>query len=265
MTSTKVWNRAMVTGASSGIGEALARQLAEQGTELVLVARRRDRLESLAADIGQTHGVTPEVLVADLVEDGERTQVEARLVDQGAPIDCLVANAGIADVVPMVDADIDVADRMVRLNVLAVTRQVHLVLAGMVAAGHGGILITSSTASFQPTPYSATYGATKAFLTSFAESTHAEVAASGVRVTALCPGPTRTEIEEANDMAVTAPDFVYASAESVAAAGLEALAAGRALSVPGIGNKIGATVPKLLPRTVTRRMVETLYRRYVTN
>jgi hypothetical protein len=252
------WQRAMVTGASSGIGEAIARQLAARGTDLVLVARRRDRLQALADQLL----VDVEIVVADLADDGQRTAAEARLVSEPAPIDLLVANAGIAWVGPILDSDIDRADTMIRLNVLSLARMVHLALPGMVASGHGGILVTSSTASFQPTPYSAHYGATKAFVTSLAEAVHAEVEGTGVHVTALCPGPTRTEIEDSNGMETSAPDFLYAEAGEVARAGLAGLAENEALVIPGAGNKIGAVLPRLVPRSVTRRLVKRLYGRF---
>jgi hypothetical protein len=132
----------------------------------------------------------------------------------------------------------------------------------MVRVGRGGILVTSSTASFQPTPYSANYGATKAFVTSLAEAVHAEVEGTGVHVTALCPGPTRTEIEQANGMETSAPDFLYAEADDVARAGLEGLADNKALVIPGAGNKVGATLPRFVPRAVTRQLVKRLYGRF---
>ncbi|MFA9565951.1 MAG: SDR family NAD(P)-dependent oxidoreductase, partial [Acidimicrobiales bacterium] len=162
------WQRAMVTGASSGIGESIARQLAARGTDLVLVARRGDRLEELANQLS----VDVEVLVADLADDDERGRAEARLTSDDEPIDLLVANAGIAWIGSILESDVDNADTMIRLNVLSLARMVHLVLPRMVAAGRGGILVTSSTASFQPTPFSANYGATKAFVTSLAEAVH---------------------------------------------------------------------------------------------
>ncbi len=253
-----VWQRAMVTGASSGIGEAIARQLAAQGTDLVLVARRRDRLQALADQLL----VDVEIVVADLADDEQREAAEARLVSEQAPIDLLVANAGIAWIGSILDSEVDDLDQMIRLNVLSLARLVHLALPGMAAAGRGGILVTSSTASFQPTPFSANYGATKAFVTSLAEAVHAEMDGTGVHVTALCPGPTHTEIEQANGVATTAPDFMYADAGDVARAGLAGLAENDALVIPGAGNKIGAMLPRLVPRSVTRRLVKRLYERF---
>ena len=252
------WQRAMVTGASSGIGEAIAWQLAAQGTDLVLVARRRDRLQALADQLL----VDVEIVVADLADDEQCEVAEARLVSEQAPIDLLVANAGIAWIGSILDSEVDGADTMIRLNVLSLARMVHRALPGMVAAGRGGILVTSSTASFQPVPYSANYAATKAFVTSLAEAVHAEVEGTGVYVTALCPGPTRTEIEDANGMATSAPDFLYADADGVARAGLAGLAENHALVIPGAGNKIGAMLPRLVPRSVTRRLVKRLYGRF---
>ena len=248
----------MVTGASSGIGEAIARRLATRGTDLVLVARRGDRLQALADQLL----VDVEIVVADLADDHQRAVAEARLLSGGDSIDLLVANAGVAWIGSILDSELDGVDTMTRLNVLSLTRMVHLALPRMAAAGRGGILVTSSTASFQPTPFSANYGATKAFVTSLAESVHAEMEGTGVHVTALCPGPTRTEIEQANGMATSAPDFLYADANDVARAGLEGVAENQALVIPGAGNKIGAALPRFVPRSVTRSLVKRLYGRF---
>ena len=250
----------MVTGASSGIGESIARQLADHGTDLVVVARRRDRLEALAEQLT----VDVEVVIADLADDDQCRRAEARLMSDDAPIDLLVANAGISWIGSILDSEVDNTDTMIRLNVLSLARMVHLVVPRMVAVGRGGILVTSSTASFQPTPFSANYGATKAFVTSLAEAVHAEVDGTGVHVTALCPGPTHTEIEEANGIDTSAPDFLYARADDVARAGLEGLGQNKALVIPGLGNKVGATLPRLVPRAVTRRLVKELYGRFAT-
>ena len=224
----------------------------------MLVARRGDRLEELANQLS----VDVEVLVADLADDDERGRAEARLTSDDEPIDLLVANAGIAWIGSILESDVDNADTMIRLNVLSLARMVHLVLPRMVAAGRGGILVTSSTASFQPTPFSANYGATKAFVTSLAEAVHAEVDGTGVQVTALCPGPTRTEIEQANGMETSAPAFLYAEADDVARAGLDGLAANAAVVVPGMGNKVGAMLPRFVPRAVARRLVKRIYGRF---
>ena len=148
----------MVTGASSGIGEAIARRLATRGTDLVLVARRGDRLQALADQLL----VDVEIVVADLADDHQRAVAEARLLSGGDSIDLLVANAGVAWIGSILDSELDGVDTMTRLNVLSLTRMVHLALPRMAAAGRGGILVTSSTASFQPTPFRANYGATKA-------------------------------------------------------------------------------------------------------
>ncbi len=251
------WQRAMVTGSSSGIGEAIARRLATEGTDLVVVARRRDRLEALAAELP----VDVEVVVADLADPDQRAEAEGRLVADVRPIDLLVANAGISWIGRILEADIESADTMIRLNVLALSRMVHLALPRMVEAGRGGILLTSSTASFQPTPFSANYCATKAFVTSFAEAVHAEVEGTGVHISALCPGPTRTEIEIASALEANVPDFLYSDADSVARAGLAGVASNKAIVVPGAMNKVGAASSRFFPRSVIRRTVKTVYKR----
>jgi short-subunit dehydrogenase len=248
------WDSALVTGASSGIGEATARMLAAHGVgHLVLVARRADRLGRLAADLARAHGTEAEVLAADLADPAELARVERRLADAERPVDLLVNNAGLGTSGPFATLPADGEEHEIRVNVIALVRLTRAVLPGQIERGRGAVLNVSSMASYQPSPGNATYGASKAFVTSFSEAVHEEVRWSGVTVTALCPGFTRTEFQEAagaTDNGV--PGFAWTSAESVADAGLAAAAAGRALVIPGLGYRVIAGVTTPLPRTAKR-------------
>lgn len=243
---------ALVTGASAGLGEAFARRLAARGHDLVVVARRRGSLERLALELGQAYGTDTEVLVCDLEDPAGLAAVVARLRD-GGEVDTVVNNAGYGTYGRFWELPPDGELGEVRLNVAAVVALSHAALARMVPRGAGRLLNVSSTAGFTPGPGSATYAATKAFVTSFTEALHAEVAGTGVHVTALCPGFTRTDFQaRANVATGRLPRFVWAEAGPVVDAGLEALAANRALCVPGWVNKVVAFAPRLSPRAAVR-------------
>ncbi|MDQ2826481.1 MAG: SDR family oxidoreductase [Actinomycetota bacterium] len=249
------WPVAMVTGASSGIGRAIAVRLAADGTHLVLVARRAELLEALAEELHMAHGVDVEVLVADLIDPAGLASVEDRLRREPA-VDLLVNNAGVGAQGRFAEIPLDWQDGQVRLNVLAPVRLTHAALQGMLARGRGGVLNVSSIAGTQPLPNVATYSATKAYLSSFSHSLHEEVRRSGIAVTALLPGFTRTgfhEVAGANRTVV--PAGAWMSAEAVAAAGLRAVARGRAQCVPGLGYRILSALSRLTPWSVTRRVV----------
>jgi short-subunit dehydrogenase len=254
------WPTALVTGASSGIGRAVAVQLAAEGSDLVVVARRRDRLEDLAAELSGAHGVAVEVLVADVTDTEQLAAVEARLRSGAPPVDLLVNNAGLGAHGAFAEIPIDWQEGQIRLNVLAPVRLSHAALEGMLARGTGGILNVSSIAGRQPMPHVATYAATKAYLSSFSHALHEEVRRQGVTVTALLPGFTRTEFHDAAGMSRSAvPGLAWMSAEVVARAGLEAVARGRAQCVPGLGyrvmNGISAVTPWALSRRVLRAVL----------
>lgn len=252
------WSRALVTGASSGIGTVLARQLAADGTDLVVVARSGDTLEELAGELRSAHDVEVEVLVADLTDADGLAAVEARLRDVAQPVDLLVNNAGFGTTGRFVDQDPDTEDREIQLNVAAVVRLTHAALPGMKARERGGILNVSSIASFQPIPNMAVYSATKAFVTSFTEAIHEELSGTGVHVSALCPGFTRTnfvDAADAGDDATKIPEFIWMEPEPVAAAGLRAVAANRATVVPGLQYKLSTGASRVLPSAVTRRVI----------
>lgn len=251
-----LWPTALVTGASSGIGRAVAVELAAGGSDLVLVARRRDRLEALADELATAHGVKVEVLVADVTDPAQLAAVEERLRSGAPPVDLLVNNAGLGAHGPFAEIPLDWQDHQVRLNVLAPVHLTHAALEGMLARGRGGILNVSSIAGVQPMPTVATYGATKAYLSSFSHALHEEVRHRGVTVTALLPGFTRTEFHDAAGMSRSmVPGPAWMKAETVARAGLRALARGQAQCVPGLGYRLLAGISALTPWSVSRRVV----------
>jgi short-subunit dehydrogenase len=247
---------ALVTGASGGIGEHLARCAAADGYDLVLVARRRDRLAALADELGAA-GAGVEVLVADLeTEDGQQV-VADRLAAGTPPVEVLVNNAGYGSVGRFVDLPVDGELGQVTLNVAAVVRLTRAVLPRLVADGRGGVLNVASLAAFQPGPGMATYSATKAFVLSFTEAVRHEVTGSGVRVSALCPGFTPTGFQAragVHPNAVRRLPGVWQRPEAVAAAGWAGLRADRAVIVPGALNRLSAVGVRVLPRPVVRSL-----------
>jgi short-subunit dehydrogenase len=249
-----------VTGASSGIGREIAVQLADAGTDLVLVARDGERLAALADSLRSDTGVDVEVLAADLSAPVARAAVERRLASAEAPVDLLVNNAGFGTSGPFAELPVGREEQQVQLNVVAVQRLTSAVLAGMLERGSGTILNVASIAAFLPAAESATYGATKAFVRSFSDALHDELAGTGVSVTASMPGFTRTEFQERSgwDEQSNVPSFAWLSAEQVARDSLAGAAAGRARVVPGAGYKalVGAAqvVPDGARRWLTARV-----------
>lgn len=253
--SSLPWSTALVTGASSGIGAALARELAAGGVgHLVVVARRAERLDALAVELAGRYGTAVDVLAADLTTESGLAMVEERLTDGEVPVDLLVNNAGVGTPGRFADAPVGALEAQVALNVSALVRLTHAALAPMVARGHGAVCNVSSLASYQPAPGSAVYAAGKAFVTSLSESLHEELRGTGVTVTAVCPGFTRTEFLEAagGSEAAGMPGFVWMSAEAVAAEAVAATARGRALCVPGLGYKALVALETPLPRSARR-------------
>ncbi len=251
-----------MTGASAGIGEAFARRLAAAGTDLVLVARRTDRLEALADEMtGSPDPVEVEVLTADLGERRDLDRVVARLRDTAKPVDLLINNAGFGTVGDFLDQDPDREAAMIDVNIGAVHRLAHAAGSAMADRGGGGILNVSSIAGFTPSPKSATYGATKAFVTSFSEALAVELGPQGVVVSCLCPGLTRTEFQEKAQYRPGAlPEFFWQSADEVAEAGLAGVAAGRIRVVPGGHNRVVTGLAKATPAAVVRRVARALAR-----
>ena len=248
------YRSALVTGASSGIGASFGRLLAAAGCDLVLVARRADRLDELAADLRKQHGVDVEVLPADLGSDDGLAAAAARLTD-GAPVELLVNNAARSARGSLAELTQETIDAQIRLNVVGLTRLARAAVTGMLARGYGGILNVSSMASLTASPGSSVYGATKAYVTSLTESLHAELAGTDVHVTALCPGFTHTEFHAANDVEIGyLPKIAWLDADAVAQAGLDAVAAGRPLAVPGPQYKLAAGAVRVLPRSALRQL-----------
>lgn len=250
--SSPQFSSALVTGASSGIGEAIVRVLGRSGTPQVVVARRADRLRELATEFPAV-----EVLVADLTTREGVERVADRICSEDLPIDLVVNNAGFGTSGDFHTIDPDRLDDEIQLNIAALTRLSRAALGVMVPRGSGHLLNVSSVASFQPAPKLAVYAATKAYVTSLTESLHEEVRGSGVKVTALCPGLTRTEFQSVSNTEhyqTNFPDFVWLTAEEVAEAGLADVARGRALSVPGVLYKGLALATGVTPRGLTRRL-----------
>ena len=253
---------ALVTGASSGIGESLARLLAERGHDLVLVARDVGRLEALAKELEGAYNATAQVLPADLTDAGQLAVIEGRCHDRSAPIDVLVNNAGFGTFGPLHTLDVDTEEREIQLNVVALVRLTHAAAFEMVPRRKGGILNVSSLAGFQPGPSNATYGATKAFITSFTEAVHEEVKEHRVNVTVLCPGFTRTGFQAtANVPAESVPGFMWQEADDVARAGLDGLAKNKAIVIPGNVNKALGAFSIVTPHGITRRVSAAVLKR----
>jgi short-subunit dehydrogenase len=239
---------AVVTGASSGLGAIFADQLAKRGMSLVLAGRDNDRLTTVAQRVAQTApDVDIELIVGDLGTDAGIDAVVADL--DGRVIDVLVNNAGFGTYGPFAELDAGREHELVAVNVDALVRLTHAVLPPMLARGRGGILNVASTIAFQPGTYQATYGASKAFVLSLSQALWAETRGSGVTVTALCPGPTRTGFVDAlgSDVSHTAIYRRLADPEPVVAAGLHALDRGHAVVVPGWRNRMTSTGGRLSP------------------
>jgi hypothetical protein len=243
-----------VTGASSGLGEHFARALAASGHDLVLVARSRAELERLALELEKEHGVDGEVRVADLADAAQLTSVAAR-IEAGAPIDCVVNNAGFGHYGQFAALPLEGEIGQIAVNVVALVTLSHAALRTMVPRGSGKLLNVSSIGGFTPAPGGATYSATKAFVLSFTEALHEEVASSGVHVTVLCPGFTRTDFQQRAGVSTTSlPSAAWSDPGPVVAAGLAALARNHAVCVPGALNKVVAASPRFGPRGVVRRV-----------
>jgi uncharacterized protein len=244
----------LITGASAGLGEGFARAFAAKRNDLVLTARRVDRLEALAAELRQS-GIRVEVFAADLAEDDAPAKLLADIAAAGLTVDTLVNNAGFGLNGAIVDLDADRQLGMIDLNCRALVALSRGVLAGMIAAGGGGILNVASTAAFQPGPWMAVYYATKAFVLSFSEALHEEVKDQGVRVAALCPGPTRTEFADVAGMGDSALFERFAvDPDGVIRDGIAALDGNRAVKISGVMNRIAAEAIRLTPRGVARRV-----------
>jgi uncharacterized protein len=241
---------ALVTGASSGIGEAMAHELGRAGIPTVLVARRRDRLQEIA---DRYDGF--EVIEADLTTRSGQATVTARITNAARPVDLVVNNAGFGTSGSFHELDVERVTDEIELNVVALTRLSSAALSAMVGRGRGWLLNVSSVVSFQSAPDLAVYAATKAYVTSFTESIHAELKGTGVVATALCPGLTKTEFQSVSSTESYVdrmPDFMWSSAEEVARTGLRDTAAGKVVSVPGAMYKATVALSGVTPRPLSR-------------
>lgn len=253
---------ALVTGASAGIGRAFASALAARGAGLTLVARDDVRLTALTEALAREHRIAAEPLVADLFTPAGVAAVEARLRDAARPIDLLVNNAGMGTYGTFADLDLAREVEEIELNVVAVVRLTHAALEAMQARGDGAIVNVSSLAGYQPSPNSATYGATKAFLNSFTHALHEETRGSGVHVMVLCPGFTHTEFHERAGLGPTGvPEIAWQSPEQVVTAALRDLDRRRAVSIPGTLNRMAALGSRVAPIALTRRIAGAVIKR----
>lgn len=228
----------LVTGASSGIGREIARELARRGARVVITARRRERLDELAGELRALGAASTHVRVADLGASGEPERLAREVEAQVGPVDVLVNNAGFAVPGLFVKSDLPRTLDMLRLNVDAAVVLTRLLLPGMVARDRGGVLTVASVAGFLASPVQAAYGGTKAFLRVWSHSLHAELKHTQVAITALCPGVTDTEFfDVAGFTKMTGFLRLRASAAKVARKGVDGLARGRMQVIPGLGNK----------------------------
>jgi short-subunit dehydrogenase len=240
---------ALVTGASAGLGVEFARQLSKRGHRLVLAARRRERLEALAAELGNAR-----VVAIDLGETGAVSRVMADIHGAGEQVELLVNNAGFGLTGRLAQQDPARLRQMIDLNCGALTELCRAVAPAMIERGKGAILNVASTAAFQPGPGMAVYFASKAYVLSLTEALHEELRRFGIKVSALCPGPTATEFGDVAGWSGKVPAFAVARASDVVRAGLSGLDRNRAVVIPGMLNKLSGQGHRLLPRSALRRI-----------
>ena len=240
----------LITGASAGLGVEFARQLAVRGQRLVLVVRRKDQLEALAAEL-----VNGRAVAIDLSQAGSTAALMANVAAAGEHVETLINNAGFGLGGRFAELDAGRQREMIDLNVASLTELCRAVAPAMIERRSGAILNVASTAAFQPGPNMAVYFATKAFVLSLSEALHEELKPHGIRVTALCPGPTKTEFGAVAGFGENGGfDRLSADAASVVRAGLKALEANRAIVVPGWLNKVGASSTRFVPRPLVRKI-----------
>lgn len=241
----------LITGASAGLGAEFARHCAARGDELILVARRRERLEALAGEIGgRCH-----VIAADLAEAGAAERLAGQVAALGLTVETLINNAGFGIVGRFADLPLDRQREMVDLNVRTLTELARLFVPAMRERRRGYLLNVASTAAFQPGPGFAVYFATKAYVLSLTEALHQELKRDGIHVTALCPGPTATEFGQVAGVTSNSFEKFSADAQTVVRAALDGLRRNKAIVIPGAMNKVSAQGGRLLPRALMRRIV----------
>jgi short-subunit dehydrogenase len=245
----------LITGASAGLGREFAKLAARDGHDLVLVARRRDRLDELAGELTAAHGVAVSVMAADLADESAPRRIAESLQSAGTEIDCLINNAGLGSNGDFSRSELGRELEIVDVNMRALVELTHLLLPGMLGRRRGRVLNVASVAGFVPGPFMATYYASKAFVLSFTEALAFELRGTGVTATAACPGPTATEFgavakSERTNLFRGAP----ADAGVVAGHGYRAMLAGKVVAIPGIKNKLIAQSIRVGPRSVVRRI-----------
>jgi short-subunit dehydrogenase len=263
--SSRTARVALVTGASSGIGEELARCFAKGGYALVLVARSADKLQSLAEELQREHGIGVQVMPADLAEPGTAAALGKALARKHVTIDVLVNNAGVLEQGAFCDIGAKRHQQMVALNVAGLTAMLDQFVPGMRERGWGRVLNVASIAAFQPVPTLATYAATKAYVLSLTEALSEELKGSGVSVTALCPGITATPMvsraASANQKLTQVPGFMVGNAADVAAEGYRACLRGEVIRVPGVVNLAGTLAARATPKWLLRSLSGLVARR----
>jgi short-subunit dehydrogenase len=250
-------SKALITGASAGIGREFARQVAGRAGSLVLVARRQERLEELRDELTKRNPtLSVHIRATDLSDDRAVTHLCDWLGNEKLSVDLLINNAGLGDVGPFATSEHQRVKEMLAVNVNALTLLTRLLLSGMIERKRGAILNVSSTAGFLPIAGFAVYAATKAYVTSFSEAIRAELHGTGVTVTSLCPGPVYTEFTEVaarpGAKRDRAQEFVHVSAEEVARAGLEAIEHDKPLVIPGLIMKLGMSLVRVMPLWILR-------------
>lgn len=239
---------ALITGASSGIGAEFARRLAALGMHLVVVARRSDRLNDLAAELYARHHTRCEIIVSDLSEPREAAVLADQVSQRGITVELLINNAGFAVVSEVEKTDVDRVLQMLRLNVMTVSELTYRFLPGMLARGHGGIINVSSVTAFQPVAYMAAYAASKSYILHFTEALWAEVRDQGVTLMAMCPGTTQTELFEVAGVPAWLKKRPSHSAEKVVRGALRAFEKGKQYYIPGLRNYLVTMLVRIGPR-----------------
>ena len=251
---------ALVTGASYGIGEAFARKLAADGANVIITARSRDRLDAVANGLRSRYGVDITVIEADLSQTSAPGDIFHATEGRGRRVDLLINNAGFGAAGDFASVPLERQIEMIRVNVIALVELSHLFLQPMIKRRAGAIIQVASTASFQGVPYTSIYSATKAFILNFGEGLWAECREYGVRVLALCPGPTATHFQAvAGTSHLRNPDKMQ-TPEEVVEAGLRALAKNRSVAISGFSNKLMVGAERFVPRNLVTRIAAKLYR-----
>lgn len=247
------WKRALITGASSGIGEEFARRLAKRGTNLVIVARRTERLAALANELEAAHRIDVETITADLTDRDALAHVEERVAASTDPVDLLVNNAGVVSRGRLHELDPDRTSNEILIDVVAVVRLMQRALPGMVQRRHGGVINVSSVAAFYPSATLAVYSGAKACITAITEAVSEELRGTGVVVSALCPGVTPTEFGEVAELDLKRTGLPTTPVGKVVDDALRGVDRGQVIVVPGIVNDLNSRVARIMPRAVVRR------------